>query len=446
MKDITLLHIGDIHYEGIKKDDYSRILNKDMSFPPYLARDISPKGSYPTIVRSLSKEINNSTLVILISGDLCVKSNMQDYESCLNFLKNKIIDKRFFDNESSKKIFIVPGNHDLDRKKVSQESPYSKFETINEYHKKLEFPLIPIDKPLQAKIKENDSKGYIHLFAVNSCIGCGEKRYYRSEIIKVISELENKKSTYNNLVNKGSSLLDLCFDEIDTPIILEENIDAILSDIKNNSDSFYLPIILAHHNLLPQKTLKVAMYTDLMNNGYVRQKLLSLNKPIIYLHGHIHDDPIEIIQSPFYEEARIICISAPLLCPNAVDPEANKFGFNKLKIIFGSNSVPIGCKITFFRLKLDEMEEEETIIPFIDPARALALATNEEKFILKVINHGNSIYISDLMHELESKKHKSISIEELGTLIDRLSILGLVVYENGRTKNIETRRVRGIYS
>ena len=66
----------------------------------------------------------------------------------------------------------------------------------------------------------------------------------------------------------------------------------------HDAPSNVLSVIVAHHNLLPQRLPRLAPYTELVNGGALRASLGELGKPVLYLHGHIHEDPIEILRSP----------------------------------------------------------------------------------------------------------------------------------------------------
>ena len=433
MRDITLLHIGDVHYKGIIKEEPT-VDKKDKSFPSHLTEKVSPIGSYSVILECLIKEIDNSTLALLMSGDLSTYGNIDSYRDCLVFLGK--ITKKFFCNGSPEKLYIVPGNHDINWDLICPESELPKFEKINEVLKAENFPTISLENPLTEKIHEDRSDGSVLIFAVNSCIGCGEKRYYPEEIREILS----KFYAQNKTENKEDKDEDNYFcDILDTPMVQDQDLMHILKSIKSNPNC--LPVILTHHNLLPQKMPRLAMYTELLNSGSIRQKLLSVNKPVLYLHGHIHDDPIEIIQSPSNENARVICISAPLLFPNTVDNTAKKFGFNKIKIIFGSGSVPIGCKITFFRLVDGEIAQKERKISFFDPSMAIALITDEEKTILNIVNESGEkiLYLGDIEKIFNKITGRISKLEEIERAVDRLGLLGLIRYDDKETYYIRLR-------
>lgn len=98
-----------------------------------------------------------------------------------------------------------------------------------------------------------------------------------------------------------------------------------------------LLVIAAHHNLLPQRLTRLAPYTELVNSGTLRASLMAAGRPVIYLHGHIHEDPIEIMAMPAGQA--VISISAP----------AAEDGFNLLEFNFTRSGLPLSCHINPWR-------------------------------------------------------------------------------------------------
>lgn len=411
LQDITLLHLGDIHYKYIDKDH--RIMDKkDNNFPEKLDRFL-PKKSCETIIKNLMEEIEKSPLAILISGDLSTYGEIESYKDCLIFLKEKI-HPDFFKSEPFQKLFLVPGNHDIDRKLFSEDSVFPKFQPIKEALGENKFPEIPLSKINVEKLHLLTSS--ILMITINSCMGCGERKFYPDKIKKALSEsIDN---------DKNEEFDDLYYENIDTPIISTEDMDTLAHQIESVKYNC-LPIILTHHNLLPQKRSRIAMYAELLNSGYIRERLLMLNRPILYLHGHIHDDTTEIITSSKYKKSKVICIAAPLLFPNK-KYESTKCGFNKMKIIYGNHGIPIGCEITYCSLSVGVMETRKERIRFWDPPNTMALITPDEKTVFNSISE--ETYLGDLEQKV-NEKGKSFSIEQIEKFVDRLSWLGLVDYE-----------------
>jgi hypothetical protein len=102
-----------------------------------------------------------------------------------------------------------------------------------------------------------------------------------------------------------------------------------------------LPVVLSHHNVLPQAIPRIALYTEMLNSGLARTSLAGCKRPVLYLHGHVHDDPAEIVQPAERDLGPLISISAPELTG----------GFNLLEIHYGNRGSPIGCRSIPYRIK-----------------------------------------------------------------------------------------------
>jgi hypothetical protein len=450
LKECTLLHIGDIHFKDIDKEERPVDL-KDQQFPQKLGRILSP-GICDTILKCLFKEIEKSPQAILISGDLTSHGCMKFYKECLSFFKSRI-PPRFFEKSPYQRLFIVPGNHDVDKAKFSEYSLDPKFQPMIKALKDQGFPEIPFPR-IKTEELSVDSFGKVLIVAINSCMGCGEKRYLPEGIKNKLFELlEESEKEYEKVEEEVRSVW---YENIDTPIFMTEDIDAAV-DLIQSAEETCMPVILAHHNLLPQRRPRVAMYTELINSGYMREKLLKSNRPIIYLHGHIHDNPIEIIHSSKYEKARLICISAPLLVPNKIYKK-EKVGFNIIRILYGHHNIPIGCEITLYTIFNDDVDIRKDRIPFWNLPNSKVLADEKERKILEYVP-GNEIYFGELLSKLEEEgeffnvkksgghaneleqEGESSRIKELEEYINALSWLGLVEYEK-RDECIVMRTVK----
>jgi hypothetical protein len=153
---------------------------------------------------------------------------------------------------------------------------------------------------------------------------------------------------------------------------------------------------------------------------------MTLNKPVLFLHGHIHDDPIEIVNSPMYRNSKIICVSAPLFIP-IKETNIKNIGFNKIKIIFG-DKVPIGCEIELHRLNGAKMERKKERIRFWDPPYTVALLTEEEEKIFSYVDD-RMVYLNKIKTRYNELREKKLTIDEVEEYVDRLSWLGLVDYK-----------------
>ena len=93
--------------------------------------------------------------------------------------------------------------------------------------------------------------------------------------------------------------------------------------------------------MLPQPELRIDLYTELINGGRFRNVLASLGSTVIYCHGHIHDDPVEIVTHPARHSGQLVIVSAPLF----------RDGFNVLEVCFSDDNEPVGCKIYPYRVE-----------------------------------------------------------------------------------------------
>jgi len=360
--------------------------------------------------------MNGNPLVILLSGDLCVRGDTEDFRNCLKFLR--LIPQDFFISDPFQKVFIVPGNHDIDRREFAEDSILPKFRPMIDALKENNFPEMPLDSIRTEEIFGEDSVRAL-IITINSCYGCGERRCYPEKIREVIG----------NLLDKDPNCKD--FEDLDTPMFNRENVDALASCIRN-IDNNCIPVILSHHNLLTQSTPKLELYAELINSGYMRDILIGLNRPILYLHGHLHDDPIEIISSPNFKNSKIICISAPLLFPNTEFGSRN-FGFNKIKIYYTNNKTPIGCEVINNKFADLSPKKNSVRIRFWDLPHTIALITDQEREILKLIER--EMYLTDLKNASDKKTGQISSLDEIEKLIDELDWLGLVEYNKGSDTN-----------
>jgi hypothetical protein len=249
-----LPHIGDIHYDYIDTDDRP-VDGKDLQFPEHLIETL-PEKTYQTIIKSLMHEIEEPPLAILFSGDLATYGIIESYKDCLHFLKYRI-HADFFDGKPFQKLFIVPGNHDIDRGKISERSLYHKFQPIQEALEEKDFPEIPVPDLKIEKLHQDSSCGVL-MISINSCVGCGERRYYPEKIRDAIS----KSLDCNEEEKDDEELMELCYEMIDTPVINNKDIDEMVQHIQSQDETL-LPIILTHHNLLPQNTFMVIFMTTL---------------------------------------------------------------------------------------------------------------------------------------------------------------------------------------
>lgn len=332
MRRLKLIQIGDIHLPEAKLMP-SLVDWKDGAFPSKLGEVISTTPMH-SVMRQLLSFIENerqSIAGILVCGDLTSRGDLHGYENCLNYLERtlQITQSSLWQADQ---IHVVPGNHDIDRTKYDhkQQNIYLKFDPLILAWRKLGLPILAVRGFRQTQVTADGHS--VDVFSINSCLGCGEQRSLPSKI----------KERLHELIISNSDSEELFWEQLDTPAFLEEDVHSVVSAI-GQLQGFSLAVVIGHHNLLPQACPRLEIYTEVINGGLVRCRFSKCDHPIIYCHGHVHEDPVEIIQTPQNSRGRLISVA----CPKFVE------GFNVIELRYSRSSIAIGCNIFPYRLQSD---------------------------------------------------------------------------------------------
>ncbi|WP_342166599.1 metallophosphoesterase family protein [Methylobacterium sp. SD21] len=330
LKRMRIIQVGDIHLPGACKTR-SFADDKDARFPREL-KTVIADIPIKIVLRKIYELISRDRVdAILFMGDLTDYGQLEGYEACVSYISRSLQlgTKGIFSNLQ---VGILPGNHDISRELAKAPGNVTKFTPLQRSLSDVGLPQLPIQLPIRMKLLNEGRAATIAL--LNSCWGCGSAEYIPEEFRAGVSEAiemaikdgSNKKSTEAYYER-----------QFDTPAFTDETIQSISNEYSDNADSSIL-LVCAHHNLLPQRQPRLAPYTELVNSGALRDVLTSLKRPVIYLHGHIHDDPVEIISQP--DSDPLICISAPLITD----------GFNVIDLTFTRTGAPLGCHLNRWRL------------------------------------------------------------------------------------------------
>ena len=325
---LRVVQVGDVHLPSTMKTG-RRIDQKDPSFSVEL-RNLISSVPIKVVFRQIYKILEDGGVSgLLMMGDLTDQGDLLGYEKTCHFIANSLQlggDRR----HAGVEVGIVPGNHDVNRSLALQPGLSTKFDPLNVALIKASLPQLPVQQNLLMPISNGDCQLSISL--LNSCWGCGAREYIPEEFREGIG-----KAIEDTLRKGGAKTLKIYYDrQFDTPAFSEESIVNIVQTGRSLQMST-LMVIVAHHNLLPQRQPRIAQYTELVNSGAMRASLCELDRPIVYLHGHIHADPIEVITGP--KASPLICISAP----------AAEDGFNLLDFVFTRSGMPLSCQITPWR-------------------------------------------------------------------------------------------------
>ena len=262
---------------------------------------------------------------ILFMGDMTDLGQLAGYKSGVSYVVNSL---QLGQGRRHGAIFagIVPGNHDIDRDLAKEPSMTAKFAPLNAALDHVGFGPLPVEHSTTRTIKIGSAE--CHIVLMNSCWGCGAVEYIPEEFRQSVgAAIETALAAGDPKVVKAY------YDrQFDTPAFSDRSIAELL-DLTTSLPSDRLIVVAAHHNLLPQRQTRIAPYTELVNSGALRASLMEARRPILYLHGHIHTDPVEVLSFPGGDA--LVCISAP----------AAETGFNILEVVFTKAGIPLVARI-----------------------------------------------------------------------------------------------------
>jgi len=302
----------------------------------------------------------------------------------------------------------------------------------------------------------------VSIFSINTCMGCGGKRELVGEIksdfletgihrikhginryaiLKRVNSLLPRflkdKKHKKSISPTESHEMDL-YESLDTPAVDFEHLKKLKDGVLAGAHGKELPIVLAHHNLLPQYMPRIEIYTELINSGSMREHLLDTRRPILLCHGHIHDDPIEIITTP-KNESKVILISAPEIIN----------GYNIIFVYFGKKGYLLGCRIEHHRLKTGSTMSRELHfdIPFCQPSDYTSKGDKNIGEYLAHLEPGKPTRMCDLMTLIhKEEKNPKPNARTVANVLKEASWFGLVEIDNINEVDEKDWQVRKVFS
>lgn len=410
MKSAKLLQLGDIHFPDHKDLRLGDI--KDTGAPAALVSAIGP-NRLQTVMKKACQVIEEQHIQgLLICGDLTSYGDLAQYSACVDYLQSAL-DVANPDRWNPDAIHVVPGNHDVDRKNCDPAGIdlFHKFDPLIASWKRIGLNILAARSVRSTEIKPNGHS--LCVFSLNSCIGCGEHRHLPA---KLRAEIINAMEKYSAVALTKDSF-ELIYEQLDTPAFADIHLDELVNALTAASSSA-LPIVLAHHNALPQSIPRVEIYTELLNSGRFRSRLASCRRPLVYCHGHIHDDPIEQLVDHRFPGGFVLFVSAPLIIE----------GFNILEIAFARNDLPVGCTITKFRTSnsLGTIDQTETVNVSLVPKSLLPRFDDDKlRGLLKVCSP-EAIRFGELRTKLNSHLSQNLQAATVRDLVVEAEWLSLV--------------------
>jgi predicted phosphodiesterase len=394
VKTITILQVGDVHFDQLSIGPEVDV--KDPQISPDLVRQMAP-SRLRSVMQAIEKRCDPAPPdAIVFCGDLSSRGEHGVYVDCVAYL-NKALglsEGRFWTPDG---IHAVPGNHDIDRDTVDPAGKdyFAKFLPLEKAWQDIHLDVLAC-ADVRPTLLHGQGGGEATAYSMNSCIGCGEKRARQGEFTAMLrADLEARKT------EGDEAAADALWEGLDTPLFFEEHLTTV-NDAIDKLALTQLPIVIAHHNLLPQATPRAAIYTELVNGGAARVRLAAHRRWIIYLHGHIHDDPIEVIDQRFPNQGQVLSISAPLL----------QEGFNVVSVEFGNAGRPMGVSVVHYRYKNggDVRARPEIRIGLASRADEPSPLLNH---ILAALAPGTSMRFRDLETAVTAIQKRAVSQDDL---------------------------------
>lgn len=409
---VRLLQIGDLHLPSAARTQRS-IDQKDHSFSVEL-RNVISRQPIKAVFKRIYKMCEAGDIdAILLMGDMTDFGKLDGYKAGLDYVANAL---QLGAGRPNQSIFcgIVPGNHDIDRELAKQPSLTAKFAPLNAALSAAGLGKIPVDKSILGHVGPTDARCAIIL--MNSCWGCGAVEYIPAEFRDTVGP------AIEAAIAKGDpKVLSAYYDrQFDTPAFSDISISDLV-EVASELPQEQQLVVVAHHNLLPQRLTRLAPYTELVNSGAVRASLMEARRPILYLHGHIHTDPVEVLSIPGGDA--LVCVSAP----------AAEAGFNLIEIVFTRSGNPLVGHIwpwTFDQSAILRQGERLTV-PLIGKRRRSL--DNGLAQVYSYMLGVRQCYWSDLLREC-GKHFATDTEEQLQECVELLMADQSIVVENYSAK------------
>jgi hypothetical protein len=347
---ITLLQIGDIHLPDWKSQA-TEVDVKLSTFSPTIISSLAtkPLTSVLAALRSVCRDVEPIDAVITM-GDFTSRGDTAVIADAVMILEG-IINDSLADRRIP--VFGVPGNHDVSRDDALQLGDTGKFGALQEAFRASNWRDPPVRNFVSYEITGHNGVK-LPTVMMNSSIGSWSKALFPRGLMDSLLnpvdgpplELSDREPFGDRglLTDSPSDLATQIYEQIDTPYFRAIDLEEIASRIGRERKT---TLVVSHHNILPQYIPRISYFGEVLNAGYARRLLLQTNANILYLHGHIHDDPIEIIRQPSSPDTQVISVSAPEIWK----------GFNKISIFFTDERRPFLIKITQYRIGKDGMLE-----------------------------------------------------------------------------------------
>lgn len=412
---IRILQIGDIHLPEWKASETPLDL-KDSEFSSEIAKNLVQER-----LRNILKRVHQ----IASSGTIDCVAVMGDYTSYGKTAHIspavEIIDTLVKSADGkSLPVVGVPGNHDVDKIEAATLGDSGKFKSVKEAFEKFGWAKVPVDDCVRHDVSFGPDK--LAMLLINTSIGSWSKHMMPNLLAEEFTDekleaapipmitdtsMDAMPASIEESVSDEKNRSDQLFKQLDTPYLSKRALSSLSNELGQIDDR--TAIVIGHHNLLPQKIPRILPYGEMLNGGTFRKFFHDANKNIVYLHGHIHDDPIECISEPRSVisgagKYKIISVSAPKLSE----------GFNEVSLFFDNSNEIFLLRITKYRPNslnlVGNFNDQETIhIPLVQNFGDLI--TGKSRKIWQVIKDSKTINWIEITEKFEDSDIDDKEIE-----------------------------------
>jgi hypothetical protein len=135
----------------------------------------------------------------------------------------------------------------------------------------------------------------------------------------------------------------------------------------------------------------------------------------LYLHGHIHSDPVEVVAQAAPDKGQLISISAPEF----------RDGFNQIDVIFANDGTPLGCVVKRYRVRLHGGTSVEPPLRIRFNSYESAISTLASEAAIALLSHPHSSSLRDVRKRLRPAS-RGVTDVDLASAIEEIEWLGLV--------------------
>lgn len=395
-RDQVIFQLGDLHFPDFESAT-TQVDNHDARSPGRIQDALGlpvPHAIREALVSAIARE---DRPIVVVCGDLTTRGNRGEFVKALDYLHSVLSDARISPAIRAEQLHIVPGNHDVDFKgdqKFESFDDVTRFTVLSELTRTSGLgDVMAVD--FRTTATDLGDSGVV-VMSINTCRGSGATRRnppgaHPDVLLETVLALDGRRSEADVLSDLEKQPNAPSLEEVlDVPFIHPTELSQIASTVAGISGR-HLPVVVAHHGLLPQHTPRLNPYTEMANAGQVRRELSKLKRPILYLHGHVHAHSIETVFFPTASDR--VQGSRPLVIVAA--PELVK-GFNKITIRFDADGYPLGIKVAKYRIRDGDqtvsLEPDITTVTIADKS----LADSQQRALLEFVLKQRAVVGSEI--------------------------------------------------